>query len=44
MKSPEDWSFLRGFGDESDDFYQLDVQLRGLLDGKFESETASFVG
>ena len=44
MKSPEDWSFLRDFGDETDDFYELDVQLRGLLDGKFEPETAGFVG
>lgn len=32
-QSPQDWTFLRGFGDPTDEFYELDVQLRGLLDG-----------
>jgi hypothetical protein len=30
--SPEDWSFLQSFGDATDEFYALDVELRGLLD------------
>ncbi|KAH8597383.1 fungal-specific transcription factor domain-containing protein [Bisporella sp. PMI_857] len=33
--SPEDWSFLNEFGDPTDDFYALDTDLRGLLDGEF---------
>lgn len=31
--SPEDWSFLRDFGDTTDEFYALDIELIGLLDG-----------
>lgn len=31
--SPEDWAFLREFGDPTDEFYELDMQLRGMLDG-----------
>lgn len=38
VPTPEDWGFLRDFGDASDEFFELDVQLRGLLDGGFESE------
>jgi hypothetical protein len=29
----DDWEFLRDFGDPSDEFYILDEELRGLLDG-----------
>ncbi|KAK2627405.1 hypothetical protein QTJ16_003371 [Diplocarpon rosae] len=32
-QSPEDWGFLRDFGDATDEFFELDVQLLGLLDG-----------
>lgn len=35
MKSPEDWTFLQEFGDSHDPFYELDVELRGLLDAGF---------
>jgi len=35
----EDWSFLREFGDASDDFYTLDVEFRGLLEGGFSNGT-----
>lgn len=31
--TPEDWTFLREFGDPTDEFYELDMQLRGMLDG-----------
>lgn len=30
-QAPDDWSFLRSFGDPLDDFYALDVELRDLL-------------
>ncbi|TVY45918.1 putative transcriptional regulatory protein [Lachnellula occidentalis] len=30
-----DWSFLRDFGDSTDQFYSWDVELRDLLDGGF---------
>jgi len=40
--SPEDWSFLKDFGDATDDFFELDVQLRGLLDGGFDPEQFNF--
>jgi len=40
--SPEDWSFLKDFGDATDDFFELDVQLRGLLDGGIDAEQFSF--
>jgi hypothetical protein len=43
VPSPQDWGFLRDFGDSTDEFYELDVQLRGLLDGGFESEQLSFL-
>ena len=33
-QSPEDWSFLREFGDSTDEFYTWDVQLMDLLDGQ----------
>jgi hypothetical protein len=42
-KSPEDWTFLREFGDANDEFYELDVQLRGLLDGGFTMDQISFL-
>jgi hypothetical protein len=41
--SPEDWGFLRDFGDSTDEFYEFDVQLRGLLDGGFESDQLNFL-
>ncbi|TVY15995.1 putative transcriptional regulatory protein [Lachnellula arida] len=31
----DDWSFLRDFGDSTDQFYSWDVELRDLLDGGF---------
>ena len=42
---PEDWGFLREFGDSSDEFYALDVELLGLLNGigQLASETSGFV-
>ncbi|KAE9368168.1 hypothetical protein N431DRAFT_428056 [Stipitochalara longipes BDJ] len=40
--SPEDWSFLKDFGDATDEFFELDVQLRGLLDGGFDQEQFNF--
>ncbi|KUJ08652.1 uncharacterized protein LY89DRAFT_599174 [Mollisia scopiformis] len=43
-QSPEDWTFLRDFGDPTDEFYELDVQLRGLLDGGFDPAAFSFSG
>lgn len=44
MQSPEDWTFLRDFGDPTDEFYELDVQLRGLLDGGFDTASFTFNG
>jgi hypothetical protein len=41
-QSPEDWGFLRDFGDSTDEFYALDVQLMGLLNGE-RSEHIGFV-
>lgn len=38
VDSPEDWTFLREFGDPTDEFYELDVQLRGLLDGGLDPQ------
>lgn len=32
-ETPDDWTFLREFGDPTDEFYELDMQLRGMLDG-----------
>ncbi|KAE8451460.1 hypothetical protein EG329_004089 [Mollisiaceae sp. DMI_Dod_QoI] len=43
-QSPEDWTFLRDFGDPTDEFYELDVQLRGLLDEGFDATTFNFNG
>jgi hypothetical protein len=43
-QSPEDWTFLRDFGDPTDEFYELDVQLRGLLDGGFDPAAFNFRG
>jgi len=40
--SSEDWGFLRDFGDSADEFYEFDVQLRGLLDGGFEPDGLNF--
>lgn len=37
-QSPEDWGFLRDFGDAGDEFFELDVQLRGLLEKNFDFE------
>ncbi len=42
VPSPEDWTFLKDFGDATDEFFELDVQLRGLLDGGFDVELFSF--
>ncbi|TVY37670.1 putative transcriptional regulatory protein [Lachnellula subtilissima] len=33
----DDWSFLKDFGDSTDQFYSWDVELRDLLDGGFVS-------
>jgi hypothetical protein len=41
--SPEDWTFLRDFGDPRDDFYELDEQLRGLLDGGLDPQQMTFI-
>ncbi len=38
----EDWGFLRGFGDPTDEFFELDVDLRDLLDGEFALENVNF--
>ncbi|CZR69825.1 related to CHA4-transcription factor [Phialocephala subalpina] len=43
-QSPDDWTFLRDFGDPTDEFYELDVQLRGLLDGGFDAAAFNFNG
>jgi hypothetical protein len=40
---PEDWSFLESFGDPTDDFYTLDAEFRGLLDGEFASGNSRFI-
>jgi hypothetical protein len=40
--SPEDWGFLKDFGDAADEFFELDVQLRGLLDSGFDGEQFAF--
>jgi hypothetical protein len=42
VPTPEDWGFLRDFGDATDEFFELDVQLRGLLDSGFDSEQFNF--
>jgi hypothetical protein len=42
IPSPEDWTFLKDFGDATDEFFELDVQLRGLLDGGFDVEQFNF--
>jgi hypothetical protein len=42
VPSPDDWGFLRDFGDATDEFFELDVQLRGLLDGGFDPEQFNF--
>jgi hypothetical protein len=39
---PADWAFLRDFGDSTDDFYALDVELIGLLNGQGQ-ENSGFV-
>jgi hypothetical protein len=41
---PEDWTFLRSFGDSNDDFYSLDVELRGLLDSGIEVDNSNLAG
>ena len=33
VPSTEDWTFLRDFGDTTDEFYALDIELMGLLEG-----------
>jgi len=43
LLSPEDWSFLNEFGDPTDEFYTLDTDLRGLLDGEFAAGNSQFV-
>jgi hypothetical protein len=43
LNLPAVWSFLRDFGDSTDDFYALDEQLRGLLEGQFSSDNSSFI-
>lgn len=42
-QAPEDWGFLRDFGDSTDEFYALDVQLLGLLNGQIGPENSGFV-
>ena len=42
-QSPEDWGFLREFGDSTDEFYSMDVQLLGLLNGQVGPENSGFV-
>lgn len=42
VPSPQDWGFLRDFGDSTDEFYEFDVQLRGLLDSGFEPDQLNF--
>ncbi|KAF4630992.1 hypothetical protein G7Y89_g7143 [Cudoniella acicularis] len=37
---PEDWSFLRDFGDSTDQFFAWDVELRDLLDGQYGEKPA----
>lgn len=44
IPSPEDWTFLRDFGDPTDEFYELDVQLRVRLDSGFDSASFLFNG
>ncbi|KAL3425154.1 glucanase b [Phlyctema vagabunda] len=39
----EEWAFLRDFGDSTDDFYALDVELRGLLYGQFAADSNVFL-
>jgi hypothetical protein len=39
----DDWSFLRDFGDSTDQFYSWDVELRDLLDGRFTLEGQDYV-
>jgi hypothetical protein len=41
-QSVEDWTFLGDFGDPTDEFYSMDVQLLGLLNG-VGSESNGFV-
>jgi len=36
QKHSEDLGFLRHFGDATDEFYELDVELLRVLDGGFE--------
>lgn len=43
QQSPDDWTFLKEFGDPTDEFYELDVQLRGLLDGGLETHLGNFM-
>lgn len=40
----DDWGFLRSFGDSTDDFFEFDAQLRGLLEAGFEPESMNFNG
>lgn len=40
---PDDWSFLQSFGDPRDDFYALDVELRGLLDSELAGANRRFI-
>lgn len=42
-QSPEDWGFLREFGDSTDEFYSMDVQLLGLLNGQIGPDNSGFV-
>ncbi|OWO98541.1 transcription factor Cys [Marssonina coronariae] len=41
-QSPENWGFLRDFGDATDEFFELDVQLLGLLDGGIRLDHVGF--
>ncbi|KAH8663623.1 fungal-specific transcription factor domain-containing protein [Tricladium varicosporioides] len=40
--SAEDWSFLRDFGDSSDQFFAWDVELRDLLDAQYVLPAQTF--
>ncbi|KAH8813352.1 fungal-specific transcription factor domain-containing protein [Xylogone sp. PMI_703] len=39
----DEWTFLRDFGDATDEFYVMDQQLRGLLEEQFGAETFSYL-
>ena len=40
---PENWAFLREFGDPTDEFYMWDVQFMDLLNGPGQYDNGAFV-